>query len=742
MDITRRSALSLAATFGISQFAIGSSKANTSSGSSGTAWSTNRYNSQNTGAAVGLSLPNTPVETWSKHVDDPTPPLPDRELSTPVMAENKLFYTTDRAIVARSAANGSLVWSVEDSNRSNVDTSPVVSDGKVITAGTNITAWSTDTGDRIWDTTIGGSSDAALNMDGDSVYITISGRNGMIKSFDIDSGEEQWSTRTRNIISTSVAIDDGVVYAVDRRGFVYCIEDGEQVWRSEVEGVVWAPPTVTDDYVIIGGIDVTFTLLNKFSGEVEATYNEPTRADNPPVWYNEYCILSNTNGDIIAVDLSTSEVDWSRHITEELNTAPIVVDDALVVGTPNGTIRKLDIKTGETKWRISLFDSSVIGLIGGNDAVYAVGDDGIIAGTHIEGTLTPRIKIQQLSQKIRDAETFGVPTGQAESQLSTAISSIQSRNYDSAQNEAEAGISEFDQLLQEVQAAREKMDTVRNDATEFENDTPANTSTVTETLDRGIAEIERGNPNEAIELSQEAEQSLEDLKTNYEGAKLVIEELESNIEVADSMETPVYDAPDSLREAETEFQNGNFVEAEKIAAQENDELEKRIETVRTVRDRFGELEELMEQAENENIDVSEGESLFSDSASYYSDEEYTQALDTANHAIRTTEETLDTAKEASDLISQAESFSAIQPFVETLAEDFGSEEHLSKAKSEYESTNYHNALTEAQNARRAQQQARVLVDGGSVAALAGGYVFWKKDGVRKIADIIKSKDDE
>lgn len=740
MNVTRRDALSLTAAIGVSQFIINSNKASASVNNPGPAWPSKRYTPQNTAAGTDLSLPDRPNETWVKHVDDPTPTLPDRELSIPVMAENKLFYTTSRAIVARSNANGSLIWSVENSNRSNVDTSPVVSNGKVITAGTNMTAWSTDTGEQIWDTTIGGSSDAALNMDDDSVYITTTGRNETVKAFDIDSGEEQWSMRVRNTLRTSVAVEDGIVYAVDRRGFVYCIQNGEQIWRSEVEGVVYASPTVNNDSVIIGGIDFTFTLLDKSTGEITATFNEPTRVDLTPVWHNDYCILPNTRGTIITLNLRTGEVEWRRRIAEELNTEPVVVDDTLVIGMPDGTLRGLNPEDGETRWRVSLFETSVIGLIGGDDAVFAVSDDGVLGGAHIEGTLTPRVEVQQLSQSIRDAESVGVPTGQAESRLSAAITSLRNREYDVATEEAQAGMSEFDELLQEVQVARERMDTVRNDATAFENDTPANTSAVIDILDRGVTEIEQGNPNEAIELSEEAEQSLEEIQANYEAADIIIGELEENIEVAEVMEVPVYDAPGSLQEAETKFEDGKFVEAESIAAPASEELETRIETVRSVRERFEELEELMQDAEDDNIVVSEGDELFFEAVSYYSDQEYTQALETANDAVQTTELTLETAREASRLISQAESFSAIQPFAETLAEDFGSEDHLARAQTEYESTNYDTALTEAQNARSAQRRARILVDGGSVMALAGGYVFWKKDGPRKIATYVRSKD--
>lgn len=740
MNVTRRDALSLTAAIGASQFTIDINEVRTSINNPGPAWPSKRYTPQNTAAATDLSLSDKPGETWVKHVDDPTPTLPDRELSTPVMADGKLFYTTSRAIVARSNANGSLIWSVENSNRSNVDTSPVVSNGKVITADTNLTAWSADTGDQIWDTGIGGSSDAALNMDNDSIYITTTGRNEMIKAFDIDSGEEQWSVRARNTLRASVAVDDGIVYAVDTKGFVYCIQDGSLEWRSRVEGTVYVSPTVTDDSVIIGGIDFTFTLLDKSSGEIIAVFNEPNRVDLTPIWHNEYCILSNTRGYIITLNLRTGEVVWRRRIAEDLNTGPVIIEDTLVIGASDGTVRGLNPDDGETRWRVNLFETSVIGLIGGNDAVFAVGDDGVLGGAHIEGTLTPRVKIQQLSQSIRDAESVGVPTGQAESRLSAATTSVRNREYDAATKEVEAGMSEFDELLQEVQVARERMDTVRGDATEFENDTPANTSAVIDTLDRGVSEIERGNPNEAIELSKEAEQSLEAMQADHEAANSVTNELEETIQLAESAEVPVYDAPESLREAESKFEGGNFVEAESIAASASEELETRIETVSSIRDRFNQLEELMQDAEDEDIIVAEGDALFSEAVRYYSDQEYTQALDTADDAIQTTEETLGTAREASRLISQAESFSPIQPFAENLAEDSGSEDHLQRAQSEYESANYDAALTEAQNARSAQRRARILVDGGSVVALAGGYVFWKKDGPRKIATYVRSKD--
>ena len=78
-----------------------------------------------------------------------------------------------------------------------------------------------------------------------------------------EKGEELWSYRKINRSMSTLAVGDGLVYAADFSGFVYCIDayTGEEYWVHDTKGHIWASPLVADDKVYIGNEDGFLTIL-------------------------------------------------------------------------------------------------------------------------------------------------------------------------------------------------------------------------------------------------------------------------------------------------------------------------------------------------------------------------------------------------------------------------------------------------------------------------------------------------
>lgn len=62
---------------------------------------------------------------------------------------------------------------------------------------------------------------------------------------------------------STVAVDDGLVYAPDLSGFVHCLdfETGKRYWEYDMFAACWGSPMVVDGKVLIGNEDGMLIIL-------------------------------------------------------------------------------------------------------------------------------------------------------------------------------------------------------------------------------------------------------------------------------------------------------------------------------------------------------------------------------------------------------------------------------------------------------------------------------------------------
>ena len=75
---------------------------------------------------------------------------------------------------------------------------------------------------------------------------------------------------------STVAIKDGLLYAADLTGFLYCLdlETGKRHWRYDMLAAVWASPYVADGKVYLGDEDGDLVVLEHGKEMEELAVNE------------------------------------------------------------------------------------------------------------------------------------------------------------------------------------------------------------------------------------------------------------------------------------------------------------------------------------------------------------------------------------------------------------------------------------------------------------------------------------
>lgn len=85
------------------------------------------------------------------------------------------------------------------------------------------------------------------------------------KSGDVTESGKVWHVGGEDFHRTisTVAIDDGLVYATDLSGYLYCFDakTGQKYWRYDTQAAIWGSPYVVDGKVMIGDEDGKVVVL-------------------------------------------------------------------------------------------------------------------------------------------------------------------------------------------------------------------------------------------------------------------------------------------------------------------------------------------------------------------------------------------------------------------------------------------------------------------------------------------------
>lgn len=191
--------------------------------------------------------------------------------------------------------NGNLQWTFETDQAL---WSQPLNDGTQIYLAAmdhNIYALNYETGQKIWETDLGGAMLYSPELNSDRLFVST--LNSEVVAVDLSNGQVLWRNAVDNGIWSQPVFNDGVVYYGDSLGRIYAVsaEDGSIVWDYNfAENVVGTAAVMPEGIV--------------FAGE---------------------------NGKLAALDFN-GELLWNRSVSGKLYTGPVVVQDTLVLGIVGG----------------------------------------------------------------------------------------------------------------------------------------------------------------------------------------------------------------------------------------------------------------------------------------------------------------------------------------------------------------------------------------------------------------------
>ncbi|MEM3823350.1 MAG: PQQ-binding-like beta-propeller repeat protein [Candidatus Bathyarchaeia archaeon] len=182
-----------------------------------------------------------------------------------------------------------------------------------------------------------------------------------------------WTYTTGNVVYSSPAVVNGLVYIGSYDKKVYCLNafTGELVWSYSTDFVVYSSPAVVDGRVYVGsgewstygrlycldaadGTLIWSYLTSSFDGRLSGIYSSPAVVEGR-VYFG--C----NSGHIYCLNATTGAVIWAERVSSwgGIISSPAVVDDLVYAGASDGWIHCRNATNGSHVWSYNVWSSEI-----------------------------------------------------------------------------------------------------------------------------------------------------------------------------------------------------------------------------------------------------------------------------------------------------------------------------------------------------------------------------------------------
>jgi outer membrane protein assembly factor BamB len=212
-------------------------------------------------------------------------------------------------------------------------------------------------------------------------YLASGGRSSADSGISLSNGAStllDWSVTTGNVVWSSPAVANGVVYFGSGDGKVYALNatTGATVWTVTIGDSVESSPAVDNGLVYFGSNDGRFYALNATTGATVWTVNIGSAVLSSPAVANGVVYFGSGNGKVYALNATTGATVWTVTTGNNVFSSPAVANGVVYVGSYDDKVYALNATTGATVWTVTTGGSVHSSPAVANGVVYVGSDDG------------------------------------------------------------------------------------------------------------------------------------------------------------------------------------------------------------------------------------------------------------------------------------------------------------------------------------------------------------------------------
>jgi outer membrane protein assembly factor BamB len=250
---------------------------------------------------------------------------------------------------------------------------------------------------RLWSVGVGdGQGNGYFHLrpaiDGNRIYAA--GADGIVVALDREDGDRIWRVDLETEISGAVGLGDEMVLVGTSDGQVLALsaEDGSVLWSSQIQGEILAPPQTNGRVVVAQSYNGKLHGLDATDGSILWVYdsNVPVltlRGTSTPIIFERVAIAGFGNGKVVALDLENGGVRWEARVAiaqgrSEIDRIVDIDGSMLLVGpvlwavSYQGRLAAIDASSGRKLRQEDV--SSYVGIAQGFGNIYVAEETGTV----------------------------------------------------------------------------------------------------------------------------------------------------------------------------------------------------------------------------------------------------------------------------------------------------------------------------------------------------------------------------
>ncbi len=165
-----------------------------------------------------------------------------------------------------------------------------------------------------------------------------------------------WKFAAGEVVESSAAIVDGVVYVGCEDGILYALNlnDGSVRWKYTIDVPIRSSPTVADGAVYFGDDDGTFHAVRASNGKVLWKFKAGTQIISSANVARDRLVFGSYDGFLYCLRTADGSLIWKFETQGKVHGTPAIVDQKVMIAGCDGMLRVLSLSDGSSIAEVSL----------------------------------------------------------------------------------------------------------------------------------------------------------------------------------------------------------------------------------------------------------------------------------------------------------------------------------------------------------------------------------------------------